>query len=100
MNWFGKILGMPREFLNESEGPGGGVLQVHGFATHVQPARSVVSVAGHSHFVGRLVPNGHGLDPGKSENADLWVGGETHFSKVSGTYVFEHSMTTAFPQAF
>lgn len=29
MNWFGKILDLPKEFLNESEGPGGGVLQVH-----------------------------------------------------------------------
>lgn len=28
MNWFGKILNLPKEFLNESEGPGGGVLQV------------------------------------------------------------------------
>jgi len=28
MNWFGKILELPKEFLNESEGPGGGVLQV------------------------------------------------------------------------
>jgi hypothetical protein len=28
MNWFGKILDLPKEFLNESEGPGGGVLQV------------------------------------------------------------------------
>ncbi|XP_060863362.1 aromatic-L-amino-acid decarboxylase-like [Metopolophium dirhodum] len=27
MNWFGKILDLPKEFLNESEGPGGGVLQ-------------------------------------------------------------------------
>jgi len=28
MNWFGKILDLPKEFLNESEGPGGGVIQV------------------------------------------------------------------------
>jgi len=28
MNWFGKILDLPKQFLNESEGPGGGVLQV------------------------------------------------------------------------
>lgn len=28
MNWFGKILNLPKEFLNESEGPGGGILQV------------------------------------------------------------------------
>lgn len=28
MNWFGKILDLPKEFLNESEGLGGGVLQV------------------------------------------------------------------------
>lgn len=28
MNWFGKMLDLPKEFLNESEGPGGGVLQV------------------------------------------------------------------------
>ncbi|VVC42125.1 Hypothetical protein CINCED_3A006683 [Cinara cedri] len=27
MNWFGKILDLPKEFLNESEGPGGGILQ-------------------------------------------------------------------------
>lgn len=28
MNWFGKLLNLPKEFLNESEGPGGGVIQV------------------------------------------------------------------------
>lgn len=28
MNWLGKILDLPKQFLNESEGPGGGVLQV------------------------------------------------------------------------
>lgn len=28
MNWFGKMLDLPKEFLNESEGPGGGVIQV------------------------------------------------------------------------
>lgn len=28
MNWLGKLLGLPEEFLNCSEGPGGGVIQV------------------------------------------------------------------------
>lgn len=28
MNWFGKLLNLPKEFLNESKGPGGGVIQV------------------------------------------------------------------------
>ena len=28
MNWLGKLLNLPKEFLNCSEGPGGGVLQV------------------------------------------------------------------------
>uniref|UniRef100_A0A2H8TM60 Aromatic-L-amino-acid decarboxylase n=1 Tax=Melanaphis sacchari TaxID=742174 RepID=A0A2H8TM60_9HEMI len=27
MNWFGKLLDLPKEFLNESEGPGGGIIQ-------------------------------------------------------------------------
>ncbi|CAF4759777.1 unnamed protein product [Pieris macdunnoughi] len=27
MNWFGKLLGLPEEFLNSSPGPGGGVIQ-------------------------------------------------------------------------
>lgn len=27
MNWLGKLLGLPDEFLNSSEGPGGGVIQ-------------------------------------------------------------------------
>ncbi|XP_050444259.1 aromatic-L-amino-acid decarboxylase-like [Adelges cooleyi] len=27
MNWFGKMLQIPKEFLNESEGPGGGIIQ-------------------------------------------------------------------------
>ncbi|XP_017787636.1 PREDICTED: aromatic-L-amino-acid decarboxylase-like [Habropoda laboriosa] len=27
MNWFGKLLGLPKEFLNCNEGPGGGVIQ-------------------------------------------------------------------------
>lgn len=31
MNWLGKILDLPKQFLNESEGPGGGVLQVRVF---------------------------------------------------------------------
>lgn len=29
MNWMGKMLGLPEQFLNSSEGPGGGVLQVN-----------------------------------------------------------------------
>lgn len=28
MNWLGKLLGLPEEFLNCSDGPGGGVIQV------------------------------------------------------------------------
>lgn len=28
MDWLGKLLGLPEEFLNCSEGPGGGVIQV------------------------------------------------------------------------
>lgn len=28
MDWLGKILGLPKQFLNETEGPGGGVIQV------------------------------------------------------------------------
>lgn len=28
MNWLGKLLGLPEEYLNCSEGPGGGVIQV------------------------------------------------------------------------
>lgn len=28
MDWLGKLLGLPEEFLNSSPGPGGGVLQV------------------------------------------------------------------------
>lgn len=28
MNWLGKMLGLPEEFLNCSEGPGGGTIQV------------------------------------------------------------------------
>lgn len=28
MNWLGKMLGLPQEFLNCSKGPGGGVIQV------------------------------------------------------------------------
>ena len=28
MNWLGKLLNLPEEFLNCSEGPGGGVIQV------------------------------------------------------------------------
>lgn len=28
MNWLGKLIGLPKEFLNCSEGPGGGVIQV------------------------------------------------------------------------
>lgn len=28
MNWLGKLLGLPEEFLNCSSGPGGGVIQV------------------------------------------------------------------------
>ena len=28
MNWLGKLLNLPKEFLNCSEGPGGGVIQV------------------------------------------------------------------------
>lgn len=28
MNWLGKMLGLPKEFLNCSDGPGGGVIQV------------------------------------------------------------------------
>lgn len=28
MDWLAKALGLPQEFLNESEGPGGGVIQV------------------------------------------------------------------------
>ncbi|XP_023310643.1 aromatic-L-amino-acid decarboxylase-like [Anoplophora glabripennis] len=27
MDWLGKILGLPEEFLNETEGPGGGIIQ-------------------------------------------------------------------------
>lgn len=29
MNWFGKLLGLPEVFLNCSDGPGGGVIQVN-----------------------------------------------------------------------
>lgn len=29
MNWLGKLLGLPEEFLNCSSGPGGGVIQVN-----------------------------------------------------------------------
>lgn len=28
MDWLAKALGLPKAFLNESEGPGGGVIQV------------------------------------------------------------------------
>lgn len=28
MNWLGKLLDLPKEFLNSSEGPGGGIIQV------------------------------------------------------------------------
>lgn len=28
MNWLGRLLDLPEEFLNCSEGPGGGVIQV------------------------------------------------------------------------
>lgn len=28
MNWLGRLLGLPEEFLNCSEGPGGGIIQV------------------------------------------------------------------------
>lgn len=28
MNWLGKLLGLPEEFLNCSAGPGGGIIQV------------------------------------------------------------------------
>lgn len=30
MNWLGKLLDLPKEFLNSSDGPGGGVIQVSG----------------------------------------------------------------------
>jgi hypothetical protein len=29
MNWLGKALGLPEEFLNCSPGPGGGIIQVN-----------------------------------------------------------------------
>lgn len=29
MNWLGKLLGIPEEFLSCSRGPGGGVIQVN-----------------------------------------------------------------------
>lgn len=28
MNWLGKMMGLPEEFLSSSKGPGGGVIQV------------------------------------------------------------------------
>lgn len=28
MNWLGKLMDLPKEFLNCSEGPGGGIIQV------------------------------------------------------------------------
>lgn len=35
MNWLGKLLNLPEEFLNCSDGPGGGVIQVSETICHI-----------------------------------------------------------------
>ncbi|CAG9566838.1 unnamed protein product [Danaus chrysippus] len=63
MNWLGKLLGLPEEFLNCSEGPGGGIIQ--GSASE---ATLVCLLAAKDKKIRQLLENDPNLDEDETKN--------------------------------
>ncbi|CAH2066856.1 unnamed protein product, partial [Iphiclides podalirius] len=63
MNWLGKLLGLPKEFLNCSSGPGGGIIQ--GSASE---ATLVGLLAAKDRMIRKLIKDDPNLDPDDLRN--------------------------------